>query len=102
MLGHLELSNVGPAPKLEIDFAERLNLITRDNGLGKSFLLDVAWWALTQTWAREMARPARGCTRLGSRFGSRLSPHQTKPHFVGMRPSRVGKSLMPVDPTDRA
>ncbi|MCX4247950.1 AAA family ATPase [Paraliomyxa miuraensis] len=60
MLGHLELTNVGPAPKLEIDFAERLNLITGDNGLGKSFLLDVAWWALTQTWAREMARPPRG------------------------------------------
>lgn len=60
MLGHLELTNVGPAPKLEIDLAERLNLITGDNGLGKSFLLDVAWWALTQTWAREMARPAKG------------------------------------------
>jgi AAA domain, putative AbiEii toxin, Type IV TA system/AAA domain len=63
MLRHLELSNVGPAPKLEIDFAERLNLITGDNGLGKSFLLDVAWWALTQTWAREMARPAKGVHR---------------------------------------
>lgn len=60
MLGRLELRNVGPAPQLEIDFAERLNLITGDNGLGKSFLLDVAWWALTQTWAREMARPAKG------------------------------------------
>jgi len=59
MLGRLALSNVGPAPTLEIDFAERLNLITGDNGLGKSFLLDVAWWALTQTWAREMARPPR-------------------------------------------
>ncbi|MBI3268539.1 MAG: ATP-binding protein [Planctomycetes bacterium] len=30
--------------------AERLNLIAGDNGLGKSFLLDVAWWALTGTW----------------------------------------------------
>lgn len=69
MLGHLELSNVGPAPKLEIDFAERLNLITGDNGLGKSFLLDLAWWALTQTWVREMARPAKGVHDATISFG---------------------------------
>lgn len=37
---------------MEVEFAERLSLITGDNGLGKSFLLDVAWWALTRTWAR--------------------------------------------------
>lgn len=69
MLGHLALSNVGPAPKLEIDLAERLNLITGDNGLGKSFVLDVAWWALTQTWAREMARPAKGVHEAEISFG---------------------------------
>ena len=28
--------------------APRLNLITGDNGLGKSSLLDIAWWALTR------------------------------------------------------
>lgn len=32
------------------EFANRVNLITGDNGLGKSFLLDVTWWALTRTW----------------------------------------------------
>jgi len=71
MLRHLTLSNVGPAPRLEIDFAERLNLVTGDNGLGKSFLLDVAWWALTQTWAREMARPAKGVREAAITFGFR-------------------------------
>ena len=50
------LEGVGPAKRLEADFAERLNLITGDNGLGKSFLLDVAWWALTRTWPRTNAQ----------------------------------------------
>jgi hypothetical protein len=31
-------------------FGERLSLITGDNGLGKSFLLDFAWWAATGSW----------------------------------------------------
>lgn len=28
--------------------------MTGDNGLGKSFLLDVAWWALTRRWPHEI------------------------------------------------
>jgi AAA15 family ATPase/GTPase len=47
MLERLHLKNVGPAPELEMEFAPRVNLITGDNGLGKSFLLEVGWWALT-------------------------------------------------------
>ena len=58
MLKSLELRDVGPADHLEIDFAPRVNLITGDNGLGKSFLLDVAWWALTGLAADEMAATA--------------------------------------------
>lgn len=54
MLKYLELQNVGPAPHLRIEFGERLNLITGDNGLGKSFLLDVAWWALTRKWPHDV------------------------------------------------
>lgn len=57
MLEAIHLKNVGPAPKMKMDLAPRLNLITGDNGLGKSFLLDIAWWALTRTWAREMVIP---------------------------------------------
>ena len=37
MLRHLRLRNVGPSSALDIDFAPRLNVITGDNGLGKSF-----------------------------------------------------------------
>jgi hypothetical protein len=81
MLRHLELRNVGPAPTLEIDFAERLNLVTGDNGLGKSFLLDVAWWALTQTWAREMARPAKGVHEAEIAFRFQEKPTAFDPSF---------------------
>ncbi len=54
MIKHLELTNVGPAPSLTLDVSQRLNLLTGDNGLGKSFLLDIAWWALTGTWPSEV------------------------------------------------
>ncbi len=54
MLERLELENVGPAPGMVLDLQPRLNLITGDNGLGKSFLLDVAWWALTRRWPRDL------------------------------------------------
>lgn len=60
MLERLHLKNVGPASDMSMDLAPRLNLITGDNGLGKSFLLDVAWWTLTRTWAREMVVPPPG------------------------------------------
>jgi hypothetical protein len=59
MLQRLELRDVGPAPRLALDFAPRLNLITGDNGVGKSFILEVAWWAMTRTWAGLPAAPRR-------------------------------------------
>jgi hypothetical protein len=54
MLEALRLRNVGPADAMDMDLAPRLNLITGDNGLGKSFLLDVAWWALTRRWPQDL------------------------------------------------
>ena len=60
MLTHLSLTSVGPAPKMKVDLGSRLNIFTGDNGLGKTFLLDIAWWALTRTWAGEPAWPRKG------------------------------------------
>lgn len=54
MLESLHLKNVGPSKEMKLELGERMNLITGDNGLGKSFLLDVAWWALTRRWPREL------------------------------------------------
>lgn len=74
MLGHLKLTNVGPAPAMELTFARRLNLLTGDNGLGKSFLLDIAWWCLTRKW------PAQLNPRLPS--GLMAKPHQSGPASI--------------------
>jgi hypothetical protein len=46
MLKHLHLENVGPVSQLDVEFADRLNVFTGDNGLGKTFLLDSAWCCL--------------------------------------------------------
>ncbi|MBW4631439.1 MAG: ATP-binding protein [Iphinoe sp. HA4291-MV1] len=59
MLKELHLQKVGPASHFDIEFADRLNIITGDNGNGKSFLLDVAWWVLTANWAEQPAYPQR-------------------------------------------
>lgn len=56
MLKSVRLNNVGPSSEMNLEFASRLNLITGDNGLGKSFLLDVSWWALTRRWPQEVNR----------------------------------------------
>ncbi|MEM9454025.1 MAG: AAA family ATPase [Myxococcota bacterium] len=51
MIHELKLSGVGPTDELEIELQPRVNLIVGDNGLGKTFLLDVAWWVLSRSWA---------------------------------------------------
>jgi len=50
-LAYLETRGLGPAQSFVLEPASRLTLITGDNGLGKSFLLEIAWWALTGVWA---------------------------------------------------
>ena len=59
MIRHLTLHDVGPARELRFAFSPRLNVLTGDNGLGKTFVLDALWWVLTTTWAGEKAFPFR-------------------------------------------
>ncbi len=54
LLNSLQLLDVGPAASMSLTPSSRLNLITGDNGLGKSFLLDIVWWALTAKWPAEV------------------------------------------------
>ncbi|MHB8103595.1 MAG: AAA family ATPase [Methanosarcina sp.] len=56
-LKSLSLNGVGPTHKLEFEPGERLNIIAGDNGLGKTFLLDCAWWALSGNWAGKPILP---------------------------------------------
>lgn len=86
MLESLHLKNVGPAPEMEMELAPRLNLITGDNGLGKSFLLDVAWWALTRRWPQEIN------PKLTSGYPARPSD-VTKPATIEFRVRAKSRSV---------
>lgn len=61
MLRSLHMKDVGPAACFDLELGERLNVLTGDNGLGKSFVLDVAWWALTGSWIGKPVLPRPGC-----------------------------------------
>jgi predicted ATPase len=86
MLEYLRLRNVGPAPEMELELAPRLNLITGDNGLGKSFLLDVAWWALTRKWPQDLN------TKLTSGYSARPTDIK-KPATIEFRVTSKTKNV---------
>lgn len=50
MIRVLKTKNIAPIKNLDIEFGSRFSVITGDNGLGKSFILDLVWWSLTRTW----------------------------------------------------
>ncbi len=60
MIDYIALKHVGPASSMNINFAPKLNILTGDNGLGKTFILDIAWFILTRTWPQLPALPHRG------------------------------------------
>lgn len=62
-LKYLEMAGVGPTRYLEFNPAERLSVITGDNGLGKTFILECAWWSLTGDWAERQAYPRTDAKR---------------------------------------
>ncbi|MCX7049846.1 MAG: ATP-binding protein [Candidatus Sumerlaeota bacterium] len=111
MIKSLKLSNVGPKPGLEIDeFGERLNLFTGDNALGKSFLLDIVWWALTRKWPAEinnklpaglMARPnapGKASIKFAFTAKSKLKPISYMSEFDRSAQAWTGKAGRPANP----
>ena len=56
-LAYLETNWIGPCKHLVFEPGRRLSLLTGDNGLGKTFVLECAWWALTGSWAGRPAYP---------------------------------------------
>jgi hypothetical protein len=90
MLRSLHMNDVGPAPRLDLTLGERLNVLTGDNGLGKSFVLDVAWWALTGSWVGRPALPDRG-KEDSARIGFQLDIQNRyfgEQHVAGFRRTR--------------
>lgn len=39
---------------MDLSFGSRLNVLTGDNGLGKSFFLDLIWFAMTREWPQSV------------------------------------------------
>jgi predicted ATP-binding protein involved in virulence len=100
MLEFLRLEDVGPAPALELNLARRVNIITGDNGLGKSFLLDAAWWALTRTWSSLPIRPLSGAAQpsISFRFQGKANSVEYKSVFHKKDQSWTGKSKRSPNP----
>ncbi|MCY4399677.1 MAG: AAA family ATPase [Gemmatimonadetes bacterium] len=88
-LAAIEMIRVGPGDSLRLDLGKRLTVIAGDNGLGKSFLLDVAWWAATRRWAgqpampfgREAAHAARLSYELQTEAGRRMCYSRFEPQL---------------------
>lgn len=51
VLQSLEVSGCGPVDRFHFQPARHLTLVTGDNGLGKTFLLECCWFVLTGSWA---------------------------------------------------
>lgn len=49
---------------MDLALGSRLNILTGDNGLGKSFVLDLVWFVLTGSWAGAPALPSGGTPQL--------------------------------------
>ena len=85
VLSALSIENSELAPLMELEFGDRLTLIAGDNGLGKSFLLEFAWWVATGTWAHRPAYPNPSISAEGPRVLYKLKEsagHQVSGTFA--------------------
>lgn len=110
MLKKLTLKNVGSFSKLDMAFEKRLNIITGNNGTGKSFLLNIIWYALTRTWTEKincslisgyMARPSnpRKTAVISFQIESKGQEVEYRASFSRSKQSWIGKSGRPYSET---
>ena len=57
-IASLRSNSVGPAEEYALEFGKRLTILVGDNGLGKTLLLDLIWWALTGNWVKTTIKPS--------------------------------------------
>lgn len=59
----LELQHIGPARSFRYEPSHRLNIITGDNSLGKTFILECLWRVLTGEWLEYPVVPRRSVAK---------------------------------------
>jgi len=52
-LSLIQFDNFSPFDHIKADISPRLNIFTGDNGLGKTLLLEAAWWGLSGQWTSD-------------------------------------------------
>jgi len=72
-LQFLETAHVGPSRRLRYEPADRLNIITGDNSLGKTFVLECIWWVLTGAELDQPILPRRDASKSQPRISFGLS-----------------------------
>lgn len=95
ILQMITLTGVGPAEELELDLAPRLNVITGDNGLGKTFLLECVWWALTKKWIEYPARPRQNAKSASIAFQIGKPDHNEKTQVIKYSWDRFAWDVVP-------
>ena len=78
-LTFIETKNIGPMRELVMEPGERLNLITGDNGLGKTFLLECFWFALTGKWSETPIYPISSLEKTNALISSEIEGTSGRP-----------------------
>lgn len=93
MLERVAMENTGPATRMELAFALRRNLLTGDDGVGKTFLLDVVAWAFAGHWFDRIALPRRSLALLVDEIEAHLHPRWQRVFLPSLLD--VARELMP-------
>ena len=80
-LSFIEFVHVGPTKRLRYEPSSRVNIITGDNSLGKTFLLESVWWAITGRWIESANVPRRDAARAAPRIFFCLNTIQRQRDF---------------------
>lgn len=84
-LDYLRLRNVGPASDLRYEANRRLNIVTGDNSLGKTFLLECIWWALTDHWIDHQAEPRRAASKKSPEIEYSIFTSENRTHSTSAK-----------------
>ena len=109
MLNHLKLNHVGPAPKMQFEFAPRINVLTGNNSLGKTFVLEVASWVPTQSWPgkdpkKRMAWPLTGKRKeagIGYSYEAKTKPVPRESRFDAKKADNGGDDKETAQETEK-